>query len=185
MKLNFKYSHPLDRWISWKDGHKLIGRLRARKIIARLEKAWKKEGRAILGAIARITGAPWRIKVVSCYIVGGRGAVSEPLIITWRGSIGKAIDTLTHELIHINISQKHARKRIGRGWDSLMKKYQKEEQITKTHIVVHAIHEKVILTLYGKRHLTVVISRVKDPLYRRAWEIVERDGADNIVLQRR
>ncbi len=91
------------------------------------------------------------------------------------------VDTLTHELIHRILSELENWKRIRNNWQMLMRHYRQELPVTRTHIVVHAIHELVLLDMYGQRRLMRERRAVKNSAYKKSWKIVEKRGAKNIV----
>jgi len=94
---------------------------------------------------------------------------------------GDFIDTLTHELIHqIHIQNGKKVNELQKNY--IPKKYPNESQLTSNHIFVHAIHKKIYLSLFNKTRLNRDIKRCeKSPDYKRAWEIVEKEGYENLI----
>ena len=145
--------------------------------IRKLEKEWEKGGRRIIKEISKITNLKWQEKKVICYTTFGIRAQSNPLILNLRSDV----DTLTHELIHRILSEPDNWDKIRNNWMSLMKKYQGETQITKIHIVIHAIHAAALNNLFGKKRFNEVKARVTDSNYIRSWKIVEKEGYKDII----
>jgi len=143
----------------------------------RLNREWSKYSIQILRAITTTTKLKWHEREIVCYITWGVIAYSDPLTL----SLGSDIDTLTHELIHRIISEPENWKRMSPNWHKLLKKYKREPQLTKAHIVVHAIHAVILKKLFGKKRLQKEINKIKNPAYIRAWKIVERDGDVEII----
>ena len=70
------------------------------------------------------------------------------------------------------------------GWDYFFRKYKNETLNTKIHIQVHAIHSHIYLKFFNKKRLerdVKLISHLKD--YKRAWEIVQKEGYENIIKE--
>ncbi len=160
------------------------------KFLNRLEKDWRKVEDKVFKAIASIGGKPWRVTVHDCYITGKTGAFSIPLTIPsgiyFREPQSYMVDVLTHELIHrylcqdeiLNIKNIAAKKR----WDTFRKKFKDDNLNVTAHVVVHAIHELVFLKVFNQvrlEHDKKFASGYAD--YKRAWDIVDEHGAQNIV----
>lgn len=151
--------------------------------VKKLISAWDRNGRKILRSIERHSGLRWYQREIPIYVSFGIIPFSNPLILTLRKDVTVMVDTLTHELIHRVLSEPQNWKRIENNWNRLMRIYRKESPMARTHIVVHAIHELVLLDLFGQKRLVRECQEVKNPAYRRSWKIVERDGAVQILRQ--
>jgi hypothetical protein len=146
--------------------------------LLKTNREWAKLGTKILTEISRVTKLNWYEKEIVCYLTYGVTPYSDPLTF----NIYSDIDTLTHELIHRILSEPENQKRLNRNREKLMRKYTKESQKTKTHIRIHAIHQVVLKNLFGEKRLSLEKKKFihyKD--YVRAWEIVEKDGSENII----
>lgn len=190
-KVKFEYSWPYDAF--WKDyakkyPNKMVGNKSSykeiRKYIKKIEKIWEKEGKKILKEISNTTGLKWKNKKITCYIVGDCVPFSDPLtmpIISTTKYPNWFIDTLTHELIHRLIARDNnfnEHELI----DKVYKKYRKENINTRNHILIHAIHKEIYLKLFGKERLerNIRVMQFLQP-YRRSWQIVEKEGHENII----
>lgn len=151
--------------------------------IVKVEKIWKKEGKRILSEISKIVGLAWKEQKIIVYVLGVGRAFSDPVTVSILryGNKNDFIDSVTHELIH-QIESQNAEK--FRKWEKkfLLKKYRNESITTKNHILLHAVHKEIFLKVYGRKRLNRQIkSHSKYPGYKRAWEIVEEEGEDNII----
>ncbi len=151
-----------------------------KKYIEKIEKIWRNDEKIILKLISKITGLKWREKVIKCYVVGKGKCFSDPLTIRIFKNQLNFIDVLTHELIH-QIQSQNANK--WKKWRRHVdKKYKKEPEATKRHIFLHAVHWKLLLSLYNKKRLNKNIIFHKDTKdYKRAWEIVQKEGYQKII----
>ena len=111
----------------------------------------------------------------------GRGkSISDPLTVTLSNKGEQFIDTLTHELIHqLQIQNASLLKK---WWELINEKYSKESKVTKNHILLHALHTKLLKERYGEERLKINIAKSKDSQdYKRSWEIVNQEGYENII----
>lgn len=146
-----------------------------------LEKIWEKEGDKILRKISEFTEIEWNEKGIICYIISAGAQMSDPLTVRVYENIEDGFDTLTHELIHCIF--RFFKKKKGVEWENYLKsKYSDLSQITINHIFLHAIHKKIYLNLFNKDRLKKDIEiNGKDPDYAKSWEIVEKEGYENII----
>lgn len=189
-KMEFRYSWIYD--IRLRDSPILKRKLKKqgksypseRKIlnyIKEIEKIWKRQGDKILREISKVSGLKWREKKIICYVRGFGRPFSDPLSMRLFKNKNDFIDTLTHELIHqIQIQDG---KNWYKWWKYLTKTYSKEPIITKSHISVHAIHWKLILNIFDEKRLKKEIKNSFRKEYKRAWEIVEKEGSGNIIKE--
>jgi len=156
------------------------------KYLKDLEKMWKKEGTKILQKIQTVSGLKWHERKIKVYIASEiNHSFSDPLTLNfkYRKDMKIARDVLTHELLHqIQIQNE---KVVNNYYKKhIWKKYKREPRITQSHIFVHAAHKKVYLELIGEDRLKADIKKCKKwPAYKRAWEIVEEEGYENILKE--
>jgi len=189
-KIIFRYSKIYDEYIG-KEKPSETAVVKTVNYIKKLRNAWGKKEEKILKEISQITGLKWRENYIHCYIVRrGGGSISDPLTLVMynkKGALGKLdllIDLLVHELIHRIFTSKENFQKSKKAWDYIYKKYKNEIEKTKIHIVIHAIYKDIYLKFYNKKRLERHIqwaSEKKD--YQRAWQIVEKEGYQNIINQ--
>jgi len=140
----------------------------------------EKKGKSILKEMSKITGLKWKEKKIICYVVGIGRSYSDPLTVRLYRNKSDFVDILTHELIH-QIQMQNSSKT--KNWFKYInKKYKTETSLTRKHILIHAVHWKILEKMFGKGRLKKNIKslpKLKD--YKRAWKIVEKDGADEII----
>ena len=151
------------------------------KKIKEYRKGWKKYEKKILIAMQDVTGLVFDHNIIDVYVVNPFrfGAISRPIIIGGGMSVDRFICVLTHELIHRimndNIQKVNWHKK---AWNM----YPKETHMVAHHVAVHAILENVLRSTYNKNMLVwdIKISQ-KSPDYKRAWEIVNKNGYKTII----
>lgn len=153
------------------------------KYSKKIESRWRRVESKILKELSKVAGLKWKKQTIPCYLVGKCRSFSDPLTlhISYKTD-NRFIDVLTHELIHQLFIQNL--KETDKVWVYLRKKYSKESITTQNHIFLHAIHQNVLLKLFGKRRLNEDISWSKDfPDYKRSWEIVGKEGYKNVIKE--
>ena len=144
------------------------------------ENNWRKEEKEILEKLAKIMALSWKEEKIKCYIMGRGKSISDPLTVTLSNKGEQFIDTLTHELIHQLQLQNVSR--IKKWWEQVNEKYSKEPKLTKNHILLHAVHTKLLKEIYNEERLKKNIVKSNDsPDYRLSWKIVSQEGYDNII----
>lgn len=189
-KIDFKYSYVYDeifrnslelKKFLKKQGKRYPSPVEIIDFMNEIEVVWKTEGNRILDEMSNISGIKWRVRNISCYVVGACRPMSDPLTIKICNDITHGIDILTHELIHQLQSTVPDKK-----WDKWQKyldeKYSRETRTTKDHIFLNAVHMALYLQLFGADRLMRDMwnSNVSND-YKRSWEIVEKEGPDKIV----
>jgi|SRR3989344_2213925 len=148
--------------------------------VQNIRKHWAKYEINILKSISKVTGLRWKDNI-KVYVVGMSKQFSRPLTLNINQSKSDFIDTLTHELIH-NIQSQNPD--AWRKWFSgyLKKQHSSELKVTKNHIFLHAVHKKIYFELFNKKRLNRDIQKSsKNPHYKRAWEIVGKEGYESII----
>ncbi len=154
----------------------------------RLEEIRSRKGlfQEYLNEMTNILGIEWKRKEIEVWLVSlNVGCFSRPLTISLSlnnskpKDIDHIIDTLTHELIHnALIEHPHYRDAL----KLLEKDYSPELPIMYIHILVHAVHSIVYKNKRGTHRMEWDIERVKrNPPYRKAWKVVQKEGAENIL----
>jgi hypothetical protein len=188
-KVTFIYSSVYD--VKWRRGE--LGSKRrdafypaAEKIldyIREVEKKWRREERKVMVEISRTASLGWAEEKIDCFVVGRCRAFSFPTTLQiYEGDYQRFIDILTHELIHRIFSSKDNKKRAKRAWNYFNKKYSEESRTTRVHVVVYAVHTHLYKKFSREHRIEENAKRVEHkPDYRRAWEIVKRDGYETII----
>lgn len=188
-KIIFRYSPLYDS--NYRDSDKIKERLKEKGLtypstkeifneIEKIKPLWSGIESDALKSISEITGLNWKEKDIVCYVIGFGRSFSDPLTIKIHETPELFIDTLVHELIHHMQVQNNEQSK--KWYSYLDKNYSNETSLTKNHIIVHAVHKKIYLTLFDKKRLETDIKDSglsKD--YARSWEIVEKEGYENLI----
>lgn len=189
-KILFRYSWPYDdsyrnspriQKFLEKKGEKYPSQNKIESYIKRAEPIYRKQEKRILNVLSKISGLEWKAKEIKCYVIGMGRPFSDPLTLHICKNYNDFIDTLTHELIH-QLQMQNIRN-MKKWWRYVNKKYKKEPQLTKNHILLHAIHAKLISTFYGENNLEKRLQIPPHGEYKRSWEIVQREGYKKIIYE--
>lgn len=179
-KITFRYSSIYDR--RFKEAFKGKGYPGDKEILKytkEIEKEWRKHEKKILTSISNITGLSWNEKEILVYVVGRVIPFSDPLTIGSRPDLEGCADILTHELIHRNWFYGDPKKKIINYFN---KKYKNESWTTIVHIPLLAIHWKIFLELFDEKRLKKDKKYLSQfPDYKKAYEIVDKEGYEEIV----
>lgn len=187
-KIIFRYSFIYDGLLS--TGFKFLKYPSDKKIeeildyIKKIEKIWRKDESKLLKEFSKITELKWKEKQIYCYVVGKCIPFSDPLTIPIYNKYPNLfIDTLIHELIHQIFIQSFRKSK--KAWKYIDSKYKKENKKTRIHIPLYAISSHIYLKFYNKNKLKEIIKSAKyfsdAENYMRAWEIVQKEGYQNII----
>ncbi|MEK6884046.1 MAG: hypothetical protein AABY22_30735, partial [Nanoarchaeota archaeon] len=153
-KIRFRYSWIYDQ--NYRNSPKIQENLKSQgkeypstknifNYIKKIEPLWKRHEKIVLKEISKLTGLSWREKEVLCYLIGFGRPFSDPLTLRLYDNKKDFIDTLIHEMIHQIQTQNQI---INRKWkEYIEKKYKKETQTTRNHLLVHSVHYKIYLKL--------------------------------------
>mgnify|MGYP001574134353 CR=1 FL=1 len=136
--------------------------------------------------MTNILGITWKRKEIEVWMVSlNIGCFSRPLTLSFSKQnnqprdVDHIIDDLTHELIHnALIEQPNYNNAIER----LSKDFESEPFRMHVHVLVHAVHAIIYKTKRGTQRMEWDISNSQNyPPYQRAWEVVQKEGAENIL----
>ncbi len=144
---------------------------------------WKKEEEVIVNGMREALGLDFYANAIDVHIVRAlRGGFSSPLVLS--ALIPKEVftDALTHELIHILITESTQALDIREIFSRL---YNVPERLVRNHILVHATHEYVYKDILRspERYDADIAKSVRNPAYKQAWDIVTERGYKNILAE--
>lgn len=172
MKIHFIYSSLYESVLA----EKPISYTRGSKAAQVVSAIWKKEAEKIERALYAITGLRFKKKEIDCYL-NSRRSFSEPLSLLISSPLVMR-DNLTHELIHILLTQNiDAIKTDLRSFHAAFHTY---DFVVRIHILVHAIHLSLAQTIYPSR-IKSIRSYATSKSYRLSWKIVSEKGRENIL----
>jgi len=187
-KLDFVYSRIYDaafHYYTKRDYKNSEARIQGHIRILRTK--WAKIAYETLNLISRVSGLKWKRKEICCYVVRGLDwDFADPLTINMNNDVEGTIEVIIHELCHNIIFQNQQlvsrRQKTSRIW----KKYRREHFVVKEHILSEAIQELVMKRLYGEDKTARIIDSYRTEGWKwhyRAFKIVEREGAENIIKE--
>ncbi len=147
-----------------------------------LNRAWKKQENKILHGLEKITGLRFLQNYVDVFLVNpdDSPSISNPIIVAVKDDADRFIRVLSHELIH----ELCADNTTGINWHfKVQKMYKKEAPQAANHVMVHAILEALYMDILKKPKeiLKDIETSQKSENYKRAWEIVKKEGYKNII----
>lgn len=184
-KIIFKYSWIYDqKWKEWmkvyRPDKKYPSPQKIQNYIKKVEILWLKDEKKVLAELSNVAGLKWKEKTIICYFVGNGISFSDPLTLRIYNKADYCVDILIHELIHQLFIQNEANN--WNVWKYFHKKYKADSFKTRIHIPVHAIHWHIFLKFYGEKRLKREIKLMSKYIdYKKAWDIVEKEGYQNII----
>lgn len=150
--------------------------------IEKVEKVWREIGEDVLSEMTFASNMSWDTELIPCYVVGNCVPFSDPLTIKVYKNPDRFIDTLVHELIHQLFTQKCNHHKMRSFYERIEGDHGAEATKTRIHIPVHALHTHLYLKLFTREKLDKDIETSSQNIeYKRAWEIVNADGYENII----
>ncbi len=143
------------------------------------KEVWKKEGEKALKAICDVTGLEFKRNQIDVHVVKGNIRENAScIILKCRYTREEFLCVLIHELIHCLIND---------NYKLVDKKhyYEDDDQTTKSHVLIHAILYHVYINIFAEPLLLETefkrVNESKIKGYKKAWDIVEREGYDNLI----
>lgn len=153
--------------------------------IGKVEKSWRKDENKVLAELSKITGLKWKEKSLICYIVWLCKGMSLPLTVRVYDDTNDFVDSLIHELIHYLLVDGNNSELSMKARNYFNKRYRDENQNVIHHILLFAIMQHVYLRFYNMERLErhANIHRQFSSDYARAWQIVQKEGYQNIIRE--
>jgi len=146
------------------------------KKVELFKKAWNDNGDKFIDFLYSQTGLEFKRNIIDCYIVSATPRdMSAPLIIKSRYDEKEFMAAICHELIHILYSDNKV-KRDNRFRD--------QSTTIQNHIFLFALLKQYYLEVLndevGFRKIYEKSSAVKNTEYRKAWDIVDEIGFNDL-----
>ena len=150
--------------------------------LSELKPVWDKQEKKILDGLEKITGLCFIKNYMDVYLINpdNRPSISSPAIVKFQDNINETICIIIHELIH-NLMWDNVQKD---NWSlKIQKLYPNENRKTAIHVVVHTILEALYTDILNNPEEIIkdINKMQKYPDYKRAWEIVKKEGYKNII----
>jgi hypothetical protein len=191
-KLYISYSFPYDQMLTqlykkqFSEKQRKEGLLYAKK----LQKEWDRVSDKIFKTTSDVSGLKWKKDFVVCYVVKHiPNPISRPLTLRINRNFIEQKTTIIHELTHNLLFQNYKKiKRMYTLTGKIYRKYAKESLNTKIHLPVHAIVKLTLEKAFGKEAKKYIKYETRfygkrSIDYIRSWEIVEKEGPENILKQ--
>ncbi len=184
VKVIFRHSHSYDKL--YKDIYGYKNYPTEKEIVSyikNIQKIWAKLENKILKELENVSKLRFKEGKIICYVIGKAIPFSDPLTIPiYKEEPNYFIDTLIHELIHILFTQEGNLNKAKKLWRYIFRKYKNETFETKIHIPLHAVHTHIYTVFFSMERLEHdIIELFNLRAYRRSWEIVNKDGYQNII----
>lgn len=185
----FYYSSIYDEVLSGKPvNYKRIEK--GRKVAISFQKYWDKKSYRILTTMSKISHLKWRFDKNICYLsFFAPFSYSAPLTMRIRKEKERMLTILVHELSH-NLFVGNRKKVIPLA--KIYKKYAREKRNVRIHVSVEALVKLTIEKVFKKnaeKYLKYerwweLFKKGRRPIeYKRAWEIMLREGPENVLKQ--
>ncbi|HMS23682.1 MAG TPA: hypothetical protein PKB09_02650 [Candidatus Saccharibacteria bacterium] len=161
------------------------------KWAAAYRKEWKKHSAKILTSLCDVMEMGFYRPVIDVSLAPWFVPQSDPLILHFKATPDEFVDVLTHELIHVLLTDSTLYSSKSNPEDRMLlpfwqQLYGKEHDFnTLVHIPVHAIHQYVMVDvlkepsrLERERSFT---KKNNNQAYVRAWEYVDEHGYKEII----
>jgi hypothetical protein len=163
-----------------------------KKFISKIKSEWEKVEEKVFLVLSKESGLSWKEEKIFCYVIKQSTffPISDPLTIpislgdkdTFTLTSKRYIDMLVHELIHNLLIQNE--KESDGYFEKVFNIYKKEKFNTVIHLLIHALHEKVMKSVFNEERLNEEIGATQCfPDYKRSWEIVLEKGSDKIIKE--
>lgn len=142
--------------------------------------AWV-ERESTLPYLESLLGLHYAQTSLDAYVVGEmKGGISSPIVIGSNRSPEAFVDALTHELVHVLISDNRERLALPAIFDKF---FPHEPHSTKVHALIFAVMTK-LLGEHLQQPVRLAACRKLDEAaseYLRAWSLVDQFGPDQVI----
>lgn len=172
-------------------GHKLRSYDEYQKYTEEYRVEWKKHESKTLTFTQDTLGLEFYNSIIDVSLAPCFTGGSDPLLLGFTYEPDEFVDALTHELLHVlltdnkimSIKGKYEQYDLKTEWESLFGfEYDFDALV---HVPVHAVHKKIYLELLKEE---TRLAREKNNLeknkaasYQKAWDYVDKHGADSII----
>jgi len=159
----------------------------------KLQIPWNRHEKQILERMAEITGLKWPRNLIECHVsFNAPFSFSAPLTVEIDKDINYMFVAIAHELCHVLFWGNKNKVRWPESNTGIYRKYKKESYNTRLHFPVHALLILTFERIFGKNAEKYLKQEQwwkrwpKNPMakdYKRSWEIVKKEGPENILKQ--
>ncbi|MDB5162943.1 MAG: hypothetical protein JWN28_550 [Candidatus Saccharibacteria bacterium] len=151
------------------------------------EKAWRPYEERLIKGMCELLNLEFRQNVIDIYAAPFTHSFSFPMFIATKYEPDRAIEVITHELLHCllydNSSHKFDFAVQNEKWRQLFSDV--DDGIALIHVPVHAVLQALFDDIIGEPERTKRDKEMcgKWPSYNSAWEYVEKHGYKEIIEQ--
>lgn len=153
------------------------------RTVKNYKKAWAKHEGRLLKGICDVLKLRFFQNTIDVHVVPyWPTSISNPMIIHSYYDPDRFVDILTHELLHRLLTDNTSKLDVKKIWGKM---FPDKKQITRNHILVHAVHKYLFLEiLKSKSRLERDIEwSQKFPAYKESWDFVEKKGYKEIIRE--
>jgi hypothetical protein len=182
-EIRIRFSPLLYRTISTrlfridKPGESLMPPEAARQKAMKYHAAWQLREKAILTDICALFDLTFYKPVIDVYLSPWIPSISAPILISMRATPDEFVDVLTHELLHVLITDNrtYTQEALGLALEHL---YPHLDQAARDHVLVYAGLRHIYLDVIREpRRLDRDVAYCRaDPSHLAAWNYVEEHG---------
>lgn len=153
--------------------------------LKKYEKAWRPYEDEIVKGICQILNVEFRHNVIDIYAAPFYNSFSFPMFIATKYEPNRAIEVITHELLHVllydNTSSKLDLHKTSEEWKKLFPSIDNENALI--HIPVHATMQALFDDILHEPERTLNDKKMCESYsdYSLAWDYVEQEGYQNII----
>jgi hypothetical protein len=194
-EIRISYSWPLEhqsRIIAEAENREMLDQETALAKVDQYRAEWAKHEQRIINEMIRITGLNFHKTVIDVHIAQYFMPVSsDPIIISLFDEPDLFIDTLTHELLHVLLTDNNVIQIKGKDSDfDLISRWHtlfgdEHSFTTIIHIPIHAIHKEIIDNVFNDRSRVErdidLLKQFKADDYLASWEYVNTTSHKEII----
>ena len=175
--VDITYSPAYDKQIHFWKGLEFKRPINLKEYRQEFINKWEPVERKVFDTMSAVSGLSWKKPIIDCYLVQRTIAFSMPLTLPMQSKLDDLIEVLIHELVHNIVVQN--RPRI--NWKKCQTDYPELHNVARIHILVHSILKLVLIEIFGKEKTKEHIKNQISPHYKKAWDIVEQEGAAKLI----
>lgn len=150
--------------------------------VEQYQEAWTECEQTVLNSMQECFKVSFYKNIIDVHIAPYVRPISSPLIIHTKGQPDEFVNTLTHELLHVLLTDNNSN--VSLLNNPAFQKFNQEERVVRTHVPVFAGLKHIYLdTLKAPERLErdMQLHKKLSPGYTRAWEIVDNTDYEQVI----
>lgn len=154
------------------------------RTLNRYEKAWRPYEEKLIKGMCNLLELEFRQNIIDIYAAPFYRAFSDPMFIATKYTSDRAVEVITHEILHRLLSdnlQTEFGKRYAKEWRKAIGV--QDDFVVAVHIPVHAMLQALFDDILGEPERTIRDRKMckKWPKYKAAWDYVDEVGYKVVV----